>query len=111
MKIDAKLWLGLVILIVISPLGLIVPELFKTGSAWGEWGADEIPELVGYVPSGLAKLSTLWNAPIPDYAFQGWAERGLGHLSIAYIISAILGCAIIAGVMLLVGKTLPKKGV
>jgi len=109
MKIDAKLWLGLVILIVISPLGLVVPEFFKAGSAWGEWGAAELPELVGYIPGGLAKLSALWNAPIPDYAFKGWAERGLAHLSLAYIISAVAGCAIVVGVMMLLGKTLSGK--
>jgi hypothetical protein len=110
MKITTKLWIGLGILIILSPLGLLLPALFKAGGAWGEWGTDEIKELAGYAPRGLEKLSRLWNAPLPDYAFKGWEEKGLSHLSLAYIISAIAGMAVIVGATLLIGKLLAKKG-
>lgn len=110
MKLSTKLWIGIAVLIVLSPLGLIIPGLFKAGSAWGEWGTDEIKELVGYVPKGLEKLSSLWNPPIPDYAFKGWEKKGLTHLSFAYIISAVVGVAIVVIVALLIGKILSKKG-
>ncbi len=110
MKITTKLWIGLGVLIVLSPLGLLLPEHFKAGAAWGEWGVDEIKELAGYVPKGLEKLSRLWNAPIPDYAFKGWEEKGLSHLSFAYIISAIVGLALTCIVALLIGKMLARKG-
>ncbi|MCX5642368.1 MAG: PDGLE domain-containing protein [Candidatus Omnitrophica bacterium] len=110
MKIITKLWIGMAILIALSPLGLILPEHFKAGSAWGEWGAEEMQKLVGYVPNGLAKFSTLWNAPVPDYAFKGWEEKGLSHLSFAYIISAIVGIALVSLLAWLIGKTLTKKG-
>ena len=60
MKITTKLWIGVGALIILSPLGLIIPDHFKAGSAWGEWGADKIQKLVGYVPKGLGKLSSLW---------------------------------------------------
>ncbi|MDD5354906.1 MAG: cobalamin biosynthesis protein, partial [bacterium] len=63
MKLAAKLWIGIVVLIVLSPLGLLLPEHFKAGNAWGEWGVDEMRKLVGYIPRGLAKLSGLWQAP------------------------------------------------
>ena len=109
MKLTTKLWIGIAVLIVLSPLGLILPEHFKAGSAWGEWGADEMQRLVGYVPGGLKKLSSLWNAPIPDYAFKGWEEKGLPHLSLAYIVSAAVGRAITVIAVLLVGKILAKK--
>ena len=109
MKTTIKLWIGLAVLIVLSPLGLILPEHFKAGAAWGEWGADEVRELVGYIPNGLAKLSTLWNAPIPDYAFKGWEEKGLPHLSFAYIISAVVGVSVVCAAMWLIGKALTKK--
>jgi hypothetical protein len=109
MKLTTKLWIGLGILIILSPIGLILPEHFKAGSAWGEWGADEMQKLVGYIPKGLEKLSSLWNAPIPDYAFKGWEEKGLPHLSFAYIISAILGIAVVVAVVVLIGKMLAKK--
>jgi hypothetical protein len=110
MKIITKLWVGLGILIMLSPLGLLLPEHFKAGSAWGEWGADEIHKLAGYIPGGFEKLSGLWKAPIPEYAFKGWKEKGLSHLSFAYIISAVVGIGITVIVVLLIGKFLTKKG-
>ena len=110
MKITAKLWLGLAVLILLSPLGLVLPEHFKAGTAWGEWGINEIKKLAGYVPQGFEKLSNLWNAPMPDYAFKGWEEKGLPHLSFAYIISAIIGIILVVLAVLLIGKLLAKKG-
>jgi cobalt/nickel transport protein len=110
MKITTKLWIFLGVLILLSPLGLILPEHFKAGSAWGEWGVDEVKELVGYIPAGLEKLGSLWNAPVPDYAFQGWEEKGLTHLSFAYIFSGILGSALVVLVVWLMGKILIKPG-
>ena len=109
MKITTKLWIGIGALIILSPLGLIIPEHFKAGSAWGEWGADEMQKLVGYVPKGLEKLSSLWSAPMPDYAFKGWEEKGLSHLSFAYICSAIIGIVIVVCLVLLIGKFLSKQ--
>jgi len=110
MKITTKLWVGIAVLILLSPIGLIIPEHFKAGSAWGEWGADEMQKLVGYIPQCLEKLSSLWNAPMPDYAFKGWEEKGLPYLSLAYIISAVAGIAITVILMLFIGKMLAKKG-
>lgn len=110
MKTATKLWIGLGILIILSPLGIFLPEYFKAGAAWGEWGIDEIQKLVGYIPKGLEKLSGLWNAPVPDYAFKGWEEKGLGHMSFAYIISAIVGIGIVVLVIMCIGKLLAKKG-
>ncbi|MFA6142010.1 MAG: PDGLE domain-containing protein [Candidatus Omnitrophota bacterium] len=109
MKITTKLWIGLAILIILSPVGLILPDHFKAGSAWGEWGAEEMKELVGYIPQGLGKLASIWNAPIPDYAFKGWEEKGLPHLSFAYIISAITGICMIVVVIVGICRTLVKK--
>ena len=110
MKLITKLWIGIAVLIVLSPLGLVLPEYFKAGSAWGEWGADEMQKLIGYIPRGLEKLSSLWSAPIPDYAFKGWEEKGLSHLSFAYIISAVIGITIAVIAVLIIGKILTKKG-
>ena len=109
MTLTKKFWIGLGILIVLSPVGLILPDHFKAGSAWGEWGADEMQKLVGYVPQGLEKLSSLWNAPMPDYAFKGWEEKGLPHLSFAYIVSAVVGIVLIAGIVFLIGKMLAQE--
>lgn len=109
MKITAKLWIGLAVLTVLSPLGLILPAYFKAGAVWGEWGAGEVRQLAGYIPLGLERLSNLWNAPMPDYAFKGWEEKGLPRLSVAYILSAVLGILSVAGVTMILGKALAGK--
>lgn len=109
MKTTAKLWTGLGVFILLSPLGLLLPDHFKAGSAWGEWGAEEVKTLVGYVPAGLEKLSALWNAPIPDYAFKGWESKGLGALSFAYVFSGLVGCGLVVAAVLILGKLLVKK--
>lgn len=110
MKIVKKFWIGIIVLVIISPLGLILPEHFKAGGAWGEWEVDEMGKLVGYVPKGLEKLSSLWHSPMPDYAPRRWEGKNLSHLSLAYILSAVVGIVVIVLVVLLVGKILAKKG-
>lgn len=109
MKLITKFWISIAVLIVLSPIGLILPEHFKAGSAWGEWGADEIQKLTGYVPKGLEKLSSIWNAPIPDYAFKSWGGKGLPCLSLAYIISGAIGVLIVALTIIFIGKFLNGK--
>jgi cobalt/nickel transport protein len=109
MRITTKLWIGIGALIILSPLGLFLSDHFKAGSAWGEWGIEEVKGLVGYIPAGLEKLSGLWSAPIPDYAFKGWEEKSLASLSLAYIFSALIGILLCAGAVLVLGKILSKK--
>ncbi len=109
MKTITKLWIGLAILIVVSPIGLILPEHFKAGSAWGEWGAEEIHKLVGYIPKGFEKIGSLWNAPIQDYAFKLWGGKGPFHIGATYILSATLGIAITVSIVLFLGRFLSKK--
>lgn len=109
MRTVTKLWLFIIALMVLTPIGLALPEYFKAGSAWGEWGPDEIAEMVGYIPAGLARLASLWNAPVPDYVFKGWENKGLTELSFAYITSAVIGVTITAGVIFCIGKILIGK--
>lgn len=109
MKTATKGWIGLGVLALLSPLGLILPDRFQAGSAWGEWSAEEMGKLVGYVPQGLARLGELWKAPMPDYAFQGWEGKGLPSLCFAYIVSAIAGVALVVAVLWLLGRFLAKK--
>jgi cobalt/nickel transport system permease protein len=80
------LWIALAVLIIASPVGLLAP-----GTAWGEWGAEELTSLgLGFVPQGLEKLGALWGAPMPDYDVPA-----LGNASIAYILSAVVGIALV----------------
>jgi len=43
-------------------------------------------ELVGYVPQGLAKYSTVWKAPFTDYSINN-QDKSVVHQSGYYIVS------------------------
>ncbi len=80
------LWIGLVVMIVIVPIGLLAP-----GTAWGEWGTEQFSSLgLAFIPQGMAKLSGLWSAPLPDYNFPA-----LKNANLAYILSGIVGTIVI----------------
>ena len=66
-----KLWIGIAVLALLSPLGLIIPSLLGAGGAWGEWGAEEFKKLIGYVPEGMGKLGHVWKSPLPNYTVPG----------------------------------------
>jgi len=72
MKGMRRLWWGLIFLVLISPLGLILPKMLRSGSAWGEWTLEEVQRMLGFIPEGLRKLTDLWLAPIRDYNLKGW---------------------------------------
>jgi cobalt/nickel transport system permease protein len=99
------LWVGLAILMLLSPLGLIA-----TGTAWGEWSAEDFADPAAraeiaaasgskqppaVAPQGLARWSALWSAPVPDYA-----PRFLQSERAGYVVSAIFGVGLILGVFL-----------
>lgn len=94
-----KLWIVLAVLIILCPLGLIA-----TGTAFGEWGADQLNDEVGFIPVGFAHWADTWsNAPLADYALPGGEESTA--LSIGgYILSALIGVALVSGIMALFYK-------
>jgi cobalt/nickel transport system permease protein len=91
------------VLVAATPLGLIA-----TAPAWGEWGADEIAEVVtngsalGYVPSGLANGWAL-ESIMPDYSLEGMNEVA------AYILSAVIGVALLVIIFKLISLTIKEK--
>ncbi|MGA7076885.1 MAG: PDGLE domain-containing protein [Halobacteriota archaeon] len=95
--------IGLAVLIIVVPVGLLA-----VGTAYGEWGAEELEGLVGFIPAGLASISSLWAAPIPDYALPSLGETFL-DLSLAYWLSAIIGVILSAGVLILIGRVLTRN--
>lgn len=98
-----KLWIGVGVLLLLSPLGVVLPALFNANGAWGEWGRDKIEKMVGFVPEGMKRLGDVWKAPLPGYAIPG-QSRGLASESMGYILTGIVGVAIIAGIMYLLAK-------
>jgi hypothetical protein len=102
-----KLWIGLLIMALMTPLGILLPKIFKAEEAWGEWGADQVEKLIGYVPEGLKKLADLWRAPLPDYSFGG-DDSSLAFQVLSYIISGLIGMAACALGFLLVSRLIAK---
>lgn len=87
-------------LVVATPLGLLAE-----GTAWGEWGADEITETgVSYVPAGLEN-GFEWEAIMPDYSFGGLPDF------VAYILSAVAGVALLVIAFKLLSSFVGKKSV
>jgi len=108
-KLQKKILVVLLILCLITPIGILLPAYFNTGNAWGEWSAQTVKELVGYVPRGLAKYSDIWKAPLPDYNFKN-ANRSIIHKSGYYIVSGIIGATVTYVVMLLISKLIVRNG-
>ena len=103
-----KMWIGLAVLALLSPLGLILPARLKSGTAWGEWSAGELEKMLGYVPQNMKKLAEFWQAPMPDYAFKGWDKLGIGMQSLAYVVSAAVGIVVVVAIVMLLGKMATK---
>jgi hypothetical protein len=108
-KLTTRLCIALGILIALSPLGRILPDYVKAGFAWGEWDSDEIGKQIGYVPKGMEHVARLWTAPMPDYALRNWEKKGLTQLSLAYVLSAIVGVPLVALVVWLIGRRLTRR--
>ncbi len=90
------LWIAIAVLIVLAPLGL-----FAAGTPWGEWSAEEMFDLLGYVPAGMERLGQGWKGILPDYSLPG-ASGPFGGL--IYILSALSGSAIVVALVYLWGR-------
>lgn len=102
-KKSKPIW-GLVIgLVCLSPIGLLA-----SGTAWGEWAADEISSVagsgsaLGYVPEGMTN-GIQYSALLPDYSVSGLPE------ALGYIISAILGVALLVIVFKIISSLKKDK--
>lgn len=102
-----KLWAGLALLMILTPLGLLA-----VGSAWGEWAPEDFAQpdsrrqiaaasqgqVPAAAPAGLERLSTIWTAPIPDYA-----PPILKNAAFGYVLSAMTGTGLIILASLMLG--------
>lgn len=91
---------------VLTPLGLLAP-----GVAEFEWGAEELEELVGYLPPGLAELGEAWQlAPLRDYQLPGLApDASLWQQAPGYILSALVGIGLIFALVFAVRIALARR--
>lgn len=89
-------------LICLTPLGLLA-----AGTAWGEWGADEIQDVItggnvlGFVPQGMQNGFN-FSALMPDYSVNGMPE------AVGYILSAVAGVAIMLILFKLISQFVKK---
>jgi cobalt/nickel transport system permease protein len=95
----SPLWVALAALALLSPLGLLA-----AGTAWGEWGAEELGDLFGSVPEGLERLGGVWSAPLPDYTLPF-----IENPTVGYIVSAVVGIGLAVVVAIVVGRLLAKR--
>lgn len=99
------LWVGLAALLIATPLGLLA-----TGAAWGEWHPNDFADAEArrqiaaasgnqappaQAPQGLARLASIWTAPLPDYAPPFMHSAAFG-----YVLSAAFGVGLILSVFL-----------
>jgi len=103
-----RLWIAIGILALLSPLGIFIPKWLGAGGAWGEWGAEEIRTITGYLPAGMKRLADRWKAPLPDYALPGQGDGLLGE-GMGYMLAGIVGIACTAGSMYIIIKVLTRK--
>ncbi|GKX65878.1 cobalt transporter CbiM [Inconstantimicrobium mannanitabidum] len=93
----------ILLLICLSPLGLLA-----TGTAWGEWGADEISTVsnggkaLGFVPKGM-EHGFNFNSLMPDYSVKGLSDN------LGYILSAVAGVAILLIIFRLIANMKKEK--
>ena len=87
----------LVALVCLTPIGLLA-----AGTAWGEWGVDEISKVeaggkaLGFIPEGMEKGFS-FSALFPDYAIEGMPEAA------GYVLSAVAGTALLVIAFKLLG--------
>lgn len=97
-----RYWWGLFIMALVTPLGLLAG-----GTAWGEWGTEDIGKLVGYVPHGIERAATWWQALLPDYTIK-WLGEGRLAESAGYILSAFIGAGAVYILMLAVIRLIAR---
>jgi cobalt/nickel transport system permease protein len=112
----APLWIRLALLMLLTPLGILA-----AGTAWGEWSVRDFsnPEARQKIasassnvappaqqPRGLARLSSVWSAPFPQYAPPFVRRPTFG-----YVMSAMFGSGLILGAFLLMGRVFGRESV
>jgi cobalt/nickel transport system permease protein len=109
-----KLWVTVAFLMLLTPLGILAG-----GTAWGEWSANQVNAAASKkeisaasqnsvappsAPAGLQRLSSLWTAPIPNYAPQFVKSPSFG-----YLLSAMFGVGLLMAFSLVLQRFLQSR--
>ncbi len=92
------LYILLALMTVLTPIGLIA-----SGTAWGEWAADELQKMNITVPGSIAKGFHL-EAPLQDYNLPALKSDIAG-----YLISAVAGAALLLIIFKVVSSLFKKN--
>jgi len=96
-KAPAAVAVLMAVLVAACPLGLLA-----VGDAWGEWATEDLADLVGYAPAGLAD-GWEWTSLFPDYSVGGLPDW------LGYILSAVIGVALLVIIFRLASGTSRTK--
>jgi len=109
-----KLWVTVALFMLLTPLGILAG-----GTAWGEWSANQVNAATSWkevsatgqnqaassaAPDGLRRLSSLWTAPIPNYAPEFVKRPSFG-----YLLSAMFGVGLLMAFSLLLQRFLRSR--
>ena len=103
-----KILVVLIVLAAASPIGIYLPAKFNAGSAWGEWSAETIEKMIGFMPEGLNKTADLWKAPLPGYSL-GDDKSPFIVQAVSYVISGVMGIALCLLILYGLSKLLVRK--
>jgi cobalt/nickel transport system permease protein len=107
-------WLALGLLLALTPLGVLAG-----GTAWGEWQASDFADPAAREeiaaasfdhappaspPEGLARLSSLWTAPLAGYTAPWVSSAAVG-----YALSAMFGTGVVILIATAVARGLRRR--
>jgi hypothetical protein len=107
-SLQKRLLLGLIVVALLTPLGILLPRLFHADGAWGEWGIERITTVFGYVPEGMKATGGLWKAPVSDYTFPT-GSTSLVSQSLAYAASGLLGLVLAVCLIYVLMKVVRRR--
>lgn len=91
MNLTKKYGFWVLVLVLISPVGIILPEILNAGDAWGEWSPETLKNMIGYIPEGIKSFPFVWYPVLPDYNAPFNDSNNVALNSFWYIFSGILG--------------------
>ncbi len=114
-----RLWVAVALFLVLTPLGIVA-----AGTAWGEWTARDFSDPdarakmaavsgkqmpPAETPVGLARLGTLWRAPLFNYAPPFIRSTGFGYfVSGTMGVGAAILCASLLSWLMTVFRRRPR---